>query len=123
LTKISQRRRKIWNSNRNDPKYSNTSIEVAVQNYLKKLGIPFKTQVHLPGIPDIFIEPNIVVFCDGCYWHKCILCGYGKRGRYIDKRVNERLEGQGYIVLRFWEHEINHDIRDCIKRITEKMEK
>ena len=121
LKGISQRRLKIWNTPRNDPKYCDTSIELALQGYLRKIGVPFKTQYPITGIPDIFIEPNIAVFADGCFWHKCPVCGYGKRGRYIDRKVTKILQDKGYIVLRFWEHEINSNLKSCIKKITEVM--
>jgi very-short-patch-repair endonuclease len=55
------------------------------------------------------------------------LCGYGKRGRYIDKKVTQKLERQGYVVLRFWEHDINKKFKlvcdvllDTIKKEKEK---
>jgi hypothetical protein len=44
MVKISNRRRKIWESDRNNPKFSNTSIELALQSVLKKNNISFKTQ-------------------------------------------------------------------------------
>lgn len=58
------------------------------------------------GQPDIFIEPNICLFIDGCYWHKCPTCGFGN-GRERDMFVTGELQKQGYVVIRLWEHEVN----------------
>jgi DNA mismatch endonuclease (patch repair protein) len=100
-------------------KYENTSIEVKVQKFLKREGIPFKTQIPILGKPDIFVPPNILIMCDGCYFHLCPKCGYGKRGSRKDKKITEQLQKRGYKVLRFWEHEINGNfkaVKEIIKR-------
>ena len=91
-------------------KYKDTSIELALQRWLTKLNIPFRTQEPILGPRDIFIpipgKPGIIVEADGCFFHKCPACGFGKRGRYKDKRITKELECRGYIVMRFWEHEM-----------------
>ncbi len=92
-------------------KYENTSIELRVQNFLKKEGILFQTQYPILGKPDIFIPPNILILVDGCLWHKCKKCGYGVYGRRKDKYFNEKWKSIGYVVLRFWEHDINNNFR------------
>jgi DNA mismatch endonuclease, patch repair protein len=88
-----------------------TSIEIKLQKILKKNKILFQKHKSIFGQPDIFIQPNICIFADGCYWHK-----YPK-GTNRDKKVNEYLKQNGYIVLRFWEHEINNDIERCFQII------
>jgi G:T-mismatch repair DNA endonuclease (very short patch repair protein) len=85
-----------------------TSIEVALQNGLRKRGIVFETHKPIYGQPDIFIEPNICVFADGDYWHS------RPKARERDARVNRVLTEQGYKVLRFWEHEINSNLDRCL---------
>jgi len=102
--------------------YENTSIERAIQNYLKKLNIPFRTQIPIRGKPDIMVGEKILIFADGCYFHHCSLCFPGKRGRYRDKWITKELESRGYVVLRFWEHEINHNLKKVMKTICEKIE-
>ena len=53
-----------------------TSIELKIQNYLKELGITFFTHQYIKEIEhgyqcDIFIPSmNLVIECDGDYWHK-----------------------------------------------------
>ena len=73
----------------------------------------------LPGLPDLFF-PNLklAVFLDGCFWHGCPRCfrapssrtEYWRpkivRNQKRDRKVNRLLRGQGYGILRLWEHEI-----------------
>lgn len=53
-----------------------TKIEVKIQNFLKRLGIPFFTHQYMSQIKhsyqcDILIPSmNLVIECDGNYWHK-----------------------------------------------------
>ena len=88
-----------------------TSIEVILQNFLKEQGIPFEANYPMLGHPDIFIKPNICIFADGCYWHKCKECGFGesiRKEREKDQRITRELQTQGYIVIRLWEHTIKN---------------
>lgn len=90
--------------------FKNTSIELKVQNLLKENGIDFETNYPILGQPDIFIKPNICIFADGCYWHKCPECGFedtvSKRDK--DLKITRKLQSQGYTVIRLWEHEIKN---------------
>lgn len=67
-----------------------------------------QNKLGLIGRPDFFIKPNICIFIDGCYWHKCFDCGYGKSPvrNNRDILVNQELSKQGYYVVRIWEHQI-----------------
>src|SRR3990167_2086670 len=86
--------------------HKDTSIEVKLQSWLKEQNIEFEKHYPILGQPDIFIKPNMAIFADGCYWHKCPECGFGEL-RQRDKEVTEGLQKQGYTVIRLWEHEIN----------------
>lgn len=79
-----------------------TKPEVAFQDLLTELGIPFKKHIPVLGIcqTDVFIEPNICVFIDGDYWHNL------PSAIIRDIRNNYILSTNGYEVLRFWEHEL-----------------
>ena len=90
----------------NNPRSKNTSIELKLQSWLKEQGIEFETNYPILGRPDIFIKPNICIFADGCYWHKCPTCGMGE-GTQRDHEVTVGLQKQGYTVIRLWEHQIN----------------
>ena len=87
----------------------NTSIELKIQQLLRECGIEFEINYPILGRPDIFIKPNVCIFADGCYWHKCSECGFQesiKKEKEKDKKITTELQGQGYIVIRLWEHDI-----------------
>ena len=83
-----------------------TRIEVKIQNFLKELGIEFFTHQYMKDIEhsyqcDILIPAlNIVIECDGDYWHKYPV---GLEKDHI--RTKELIE-KGFKVLRLWECEI-----------------
>ena len=85
-----------------------TSIEIKMQNILTEHNIKFEKHKAIVGQPDIFIEPNICIFCDGDYWHN--RPGAQERDTYVNKTLKDR----GYKILRFWEHDINNDIAKCL---------
>lgn len=109
--------------------FSNTSIEVKIQSILKDNNIEFETQKSIVGIPDIFIAPNICIFADGDYFHASPFiykpdskAANGMLAKQIwdkDEKVTKKLEAQGYIALRFWEHEINDNIISVKNKILE----
>lgn len=39
-----------------------------------------------------------------------------------DKKVNEKLAKQGWLVLRFWDFQIKNDLDSCIATVKEKIE-
>ncbi len=78
----------------------------------------FKMKSGSYHVVDIFIEPNICIEIDGCYWHSCKQCGYDYPPRIEkDKLINKSLKLQGYKVIRIWEHEIKESVNKCIKKI------
>ncbi len=95
-----------------------TKPERIIQGLLNGMGIKFIK--HKPIIDiihkyqcDIFIDPDIIIECDGDYYHKY------PEGREIDKiRVKELKDG-GYKVLRFWERDINNNLESCKNKILE----
>lgn len=114
-------------------KGKNTSPEVKIRKMLYHRGIRgYRIHYPLPGKPDIvFTKQKVVIFIDGCYWHKCPQCfqepqtnrdfwmekinGNVKR----DERVNQELIDSGWIVLRFWEHEIRKIPESVVDIISE----
>lgn len=93
--------------------FKDTSIELKIQEELKNRQIIFEKQKSLlkKYIVDIFIEPNIVIECDGDYWHN----RPGAQER--DKMRDKNLHNAGYQVYRFWEHEINTSAKICVNKI------
>lgn len=91
-----------------------TSIEIAMQKELTHRGLKFDKHVSVCGVsqPDIvFPSKRIAIFCDGDYWHNL------PRYKVRDKRINKTLRRNGWDVYRFWEHEINSDIKGCVDKI------
>ena len=92
-------------------KNQDTSIEVAVQNELKLLGIEFEKQKHIgPYFIDIFIPAkSVAIECDGDYWHSF------EDRKERDKLRDEWLESQGVVVLRLPEYAIKKDVKNLVR--------
>lgn len=105
-----------------------TSIEIKLQNVLTEKNIEFKKhktfKLFLGGYHqvDIFIEPNICVEVDGCFWHGCPI-HFPEKCRKKDLDITKDLQSKGYIVLRFWEHDIKNCFDWCINQILETIKK
>ncbi len=97
---------------------NDTKIEVKIQMFLKELRVDFFTHQYMNEIEhsyqcDILIPSmNLVVECDGDYWHKYPV---GLEKDHI--RTKELIE-KGFKVLRLWENEIKRmDINDFKERL------
>ena len=91
-----------------------TKIELITEKELMLRCIKYQKQVPLEKIciPDFYLPKyRVVIFCDGDYWHN--LPHYKIR----DKRINKTLRQKGYKVYRFWEHEIEDSISNCIDKL------
>jgi DNA mismatch endonuclease, patch repair protein len=108
-----------------------TKPELALRRELWAIGVR-GWRCHPPGIagkPDIaFTRRRVAVFVDGCFWH-----GHpdfftpGKSGAYWDTKIkrtqerdrlaNEALSAADWHVLRFWDFEIEEDVRACAERV------
>lgn len=108
---------------------TNTSVEVRLRRSLWQTGLRYRLGRRLPGRPDItFVAARVVVFVDGCFWHACPYHGVApkanaafwrtKIGRNVqrDAEVNRLLRADGWTVLRIWEHEIEKDLANCVRR-------
>lgn len=92
--------------------------EIKIQNFLQKLDIIFLKHKYIKEIEhsyqcDIFIPSmNLIIECDGNYWHKY------PTGREIDNIRTKELIEKGFKVLRVWESDIKKmNIGDFSKRI------
>ena len=93
-----------------------TKPEILIQNLLTKLNIRFIKHKPINDIfhkyqCDIFIDKNIVIECDGDYYHNY------PSGREIDGIRTKELQDKGYKVLRLWEHEIKSNLEYCKNKI------
>ncbi len=121
-------------------KSKDTEPELILRRAIWKQGLRYRVNMkNLPGKPDIvFTKAKIAVFCDGDFWHghNWAIRGLGSleeelksyspfwREKIVgnverDKRHNETLEKDGWLVLRFWESEIRDDANMCAKRVQE----
>lgn len=93
-----------------------TIIECMLQNELSFREIGFCKHYLVLGQPDIaFPNQKIAVFADGDYWHNT------EKSKKRDLFVNTALQQDGWLVLRYWEHEIKanpeaavDEILDCV---------
>lgn len=99
-----------------------TAPEVALRRVLFADGFRYRVNYKVPGSPrrtiDIaFPGRRVAVFIDGCFWHGCPEHSVApkhnaawwakKLAANHDRDLNTTalLERQGWVVLRFWEHE------------------
>jgi len=102
----------LWNKAHNIP-FKNTSIELAVEDKLKELGIKYEAQKVIPEgrtIADFYIpEQQLVIYADGWFWHES---EWAEKKGIIkkDDLQNLALKNSGYKVLRLPEQEIKNGI-------------
>ncbi|MFE6128637.1 very short patch repair endonuclease [Streptomyces sp. NPDC056437] len=99
-----------------------TNPEMAVRRLLHAAGLRYRLQRRVPGMArrtiDIaFPRFRIAVFMDGCFWHGCPQHATSPKANAtwwrtkLDKNMardietTKHLEDDGWLVLRFWEHE------------------
>ena len=115
---------------------TNTRPEVALRKALWHTGLRYRISAKLPGKPDLtFQSAKVVVFVDGCYWHSCpkhfvmprsnVKFWKEKIARNIarDKLVTKQLRRSGWLVIRFWEHDIDRRLSNCVSRIAAVLRK
>ena len=110
-------------------KNKDSAIELALRKELWTRGIRYRKNVtSVFGKPDIvFVGKKIAVFCDSEFWH-----GYDWENRKSDIKshqefwipkiestiqrdheVTEKLQAEGWIVLRFWGKDIKKNVSGC----------
>ena len=103
-----------WNIKHPNKKFSNTSIEQKVAAELIKRKINFQQNKGILSIANVDFylpEHNIIIECDGDYWHS------RPDTQKNDKRKTKLLQQNRFNVYRFWEHEINKSTENCIDQI------
>ena len=105
---------------------SNTSIEKIVFNLLTKMGISFEYQkIFAFWCFDFYLpDYNLFIECDGDYWHghpniygrgKKILNKIQKNNIKRGKQKEFYVKNCGYNLIRFWETDINKNIKQVEK--------
>ena len=110
----------------------NTKPELTLRKILWKNNLRYRMGDKVFGKPDIiFVRKKIAIFVDGCFWHGCPE-HYTKpktnkifwekkilNNKLRDQRVNQSLKSEGWIVIRFWEHQIGKDLNSCVKTVSD----
>lgn len=113
-----------------------TKPEVMFRHALWHHGLRYrKNYRNLPGTPDIaLLRQKIAIFVDGDFWHarrhrehpgEQIASNtefwQRKLSRNVehDREVNDALTEQGWLVLRFWESDIKHNLEFCVNTVLE----
>lgn len=109
-----------------------TKIELQFKELIK--GLRFQYQPKIKGKPDFALKKfKTVIFIDSCFWHKCPkhfrqpgsnrIYWTVKINRNVEraKEVDRQLKKEGWIVLRFWEHEIKENPKKCLSKIKRRM--
>jgi len=113
---------------------NNKGTELALLHILRSNKISgWRRHQSLHGKPDfIFQEHRLAIFVDGCFWHGCPRCYRrpASHQKYWDNKVKtnilrdikntKELKKAGWRVLRFWEHEIQHNLKACLRKIKSK---
>jgi DNA mismatch endonuclease, patch repair protein len=82
----------------------------------------------ISGRPDLAWKGRrIAIFVDGAFWHGHPDHYWGQSGEFWDqkiarnrdrdRRVNAELIDDGWTVLRFWDFEVDRNIRGCVSAV------
>lgn len=114
----------------------NKTTELQFCSALERAGIAgWSLHERIVGNPDIYFPLyEIAIFLDGCFWHGCPECGHIPKtnNTYWQKKIERNkerdyqneliLQDQGYLVIRFWEHQLLDDIDGCIGLLRDEIE-
>lgn len=112
---------------------ADTKAEVSLRSMLHQRGLRFRKDKLIRCSNGVNVRPDVVftrslvaVFVDGCFWHGCPdhqRVPQRNRDYWVpklranhdrDRRVNEALRQDGWLVERVWEHE---DPEQAVERI------
>jgi len=110
----------------------NTAPEVALRRELFRRGLRFRVEFKAVGrrrVDLAFTKRKVAVFVDGCFWHSCPVHGTSPRANgdwwrakleanvRRDRATDEELAGQGWLVVRVWQHELATEAADRIEAL------
>lgn len=110
-----------------------TEPEMLIRKEAHRRGLRYRVDAAIPGMKRrradmIFAGPKVAVFVDGCFWHSCpehISIPRANHEWWVakleanqtrDRATDAHLEGLGWRVLRFWEHEDPLAAVDAVER-------
>lgn len=100
-----------------------TKPEICIHNYLKSIKIKHKMHPKMFGNPDaLILNKKIVIFYNGCFWHKCKKCGWDDLSKLNDywkeklinnfmrdKRNHRILKNRGWGIIKIWGHDFKNN--------------
>jgi DNA mismatch endonuclease (patch repair protein) len=109
-----------------------TKPEKLVANILANEGLAWESHVRsLPGTPDfVFSDEKVAVFVDGDFWHGWRFPQWKhklsprwqdkiEKNRTRDRHNHRKLRRIGWKVIRIWEHQLAHDPKKYVRKITD----
>jgi DNA mismatch endonuclease (patch repair protein) len=114
-----------------------TGIERALAMAMWRQGLRYRKHYKAPGTPDFaFPGVKVAVFCDSAFWHgrdwpklkeqiranRNFWLPKIERNIARDAEVNRLLASEGWVVLRFWDDEIERDPEGCARKVLEAVE-
>lgn len=117
-----------------------TSAELALRSELHARGLRYRIQVPVLSKPrrvaDVaFKALRVAVFVDGCFWHGCPQHATWPKqnaefwrakilaNQQRDHDTDDRLRGEGWVVVRAWVHEPPERVAAKVASIVEKRRK
>lgn len=114
-----------------------TAPEVAVRKLLHAAGYRYRINERVPGMSrrtiDIaFTRAKVAVMIDGCFWHGCpehttqpksnAEWWRQKLDRNMarDAETTAHLTAEGWVVLRFWEHQVPGQVADTVAEVVDR---
>jgi DNA mismatch endonuclease (patch repair protein) len=106
-----------------------SQIDRKTHNILKSAKVRHSMYPKLLGSPDVLVYPDVLLFLDGCFWHRCPKCFRQPKSRLEywrpklignekrDVRNSSLLRRQGWRVIRIWEHEIRERPNGILRRL------
>jgi very-short-patch-repair endonuclease len=135
IDKISKTKKEQWETGKiGKRKYKPSKLEKTFTNILDLLEIKYETShyvKHIKAFYDVYLpEYNILIEVDGDFWHSNPIkypkgpinkCQIQNAKRDIEK--NKWALDNGYKLLRFWENDINNNIKKVKQMLLENLVK